>query len=288
MRIFFTLLLLTYSITSLSQGNADYYNPAFSNPFNRKPYSTESLRQKLEDPEIHNRWYLGIDGFLQTDKNTLSNDFDGLISTASPASYNWSVVAGWIKDENWGIEAEYARSPIHNVLQFSGDNLLQYKFTNDKNSVILRGKRRLLFGKASHRRSAFWLGGGVGLVPNSGKQKDYIEFYGYRSRGRRQGVDTLAIISDTRTSNAITGIAEASAEYVLKVAKSVDLSFFTRKQWGFGNSLTTSLAYFVNGQQTQTALISGDGSGWKFGISLRYVFQIGYDSQNIGRRLGTE
>jgi hypothetical protein len=122
------------------------------------------------------------------------------------------------------------------------------------------------------------------MVPNSGKQKDYHEFYGYKQKGRRQGIDTLAMTSDTRTNAHMTGLAEASAEYVVKVAKSVDLSFFARRQWGFGNSLTTSLEYFVNRQKTQTSVIQGDGSGWKFGISLRYVFQIGYDYENLNRK----
>ncbi len=285
MKTFFTLSLLTVSIISYSQENEDYYNPTFQRPLGTKQYNVESLLRKFGDVQIHNRWYVGVDGFVRTDKNTLSNDFDGLISTESPASYGWSVVAGWVKNENWGIEAEYARSPIHNVLKFSGDNSMNYKFVNDKNSLILRGKRRLLFGKASLRRSAFWIGGGVGIIPNSGQQKDYMEFYGYKSRGRRQGFDTLQITSDTRTSNHMTGLAEASAEYVVKVAKGVDLSLFARKQWGIGTSLTTNLAYFVNNQQTETAIIQGDGSGWKLGISLRYVFQIGYDYENLNRRL---
>ena len=285
MKTLSTLLLLFAVSGALfaQEENADYYRPNFQDPFAEKKYNAESLLKKFGDVKINNRWYVGVDGFVRTDKNSITNDFDGLIGTDSPADYGWSAVAGWVAKENWGIEAEYARSPIHNVLLINGDGPQTYKFTNDKNSLILRGKRRLMFGRSSVRRSAFWVGAGAGIVPNSGKQKEYKEFYGYKVRGRRQGIDTLFMTSDTRTNNHITLLAEASAEYVVKVAKSVDLSFFARKQWGFGNSVTTNLEYYVNQVKTQTASIQGDGSGWKFGISLRYVFQIGYDYDNLRR-----
>jgi hypothetical protein len=285
MKIRFILLFIFASPTvAFGQENSDYYSPVFPRPVGTKAYNVESLLGKFGEVKIHNRWYVGFDGFLRTDKNTLSNTFDDLISTESPASYGWSAVAGWVGNENWGIEAEYARSPIHNVLLFTGDNSLHYKFTNDKNSLILRGKRRLLFGRTSLRRSAFWAGAGLGLVPNSGKQVELLEFYGYKQRGRRQGVDTLAITSDTFTNDHATPFAEANLEYVVKIGKSVDLSLFARKQWGFANSLTTNLEYFVNQQNTQSAVIQGDGSGWKFGVSLRYVFQIGYGFENLSRK----
>ena len=275
------LLFSLLPIVAFSQDNNDYYSPGFQQPAGLKPYTVESLLKKFGDVKIYNRWYAGLNGFVRIDKNTLSNTFDGLINTESPASYGWSAVVGWVANENWGVEAEYARSPIHNVLLINGDNSLTYKFTNDKNSLILRGKRRLLFGKEHLRRSAFWICGGVGLVPNSGRQKDYKEFYGYKQKGRRQGLDTLAMISDTRTNEHVTGLVEASAEYVVKVSKSIDLAFFARKQWGLGTSLTTNLDFYVNQMKTQTALIKGDGSGWNFGLSLRYVFDIGYDFENL-------
>ena len=292
MKTLFTLLFLIV-ITSpvLAQDNSDYYrsvppNPIGSKPVGSKPYNTESLLKTFGDVRILNRWYVGANGFIRTDKNRLSNTFDGLISTKSPASYGWSATVGWVSHENWTVEAEYARSPIHNVLLINGDNPLSYKFTNDKNSLMLRGKRRLMFGKSSAavRRSAFWIGVGVGMVPNTGKQKDYWEFAGYRSLGRRMGIDTLFVTSDTRTSSHLTGALEASAEYIVKVSKGIDLSFYGRKQWGLGNSLATNLAYYVNHQQTGTAKITGDGSGWNFGISLRYVMHLGYDFAKLNSR----
>jgi hypothetical protein len=286
MKTFSTLLfvLACSGLAFCQEENSDYYRPVFPSPVGSKKYTVESLLKKFGDVRIHNRWYSGINGFVRTDKNKITNNFDGLIGTSSPASYGWSAVVGWVKDENWGVEAEYARSPIHNNLVINGDNPLNYKLTNEKNSLIFRGKRRIMFGKTAIRRSAFWLSAGAGLIPNTGKQTNYMEFNGYMVRGRRQGIDTLFMSSDTRTNKHITALAEASAEYVVKVAKSVDLAFFVRKQWGFGNSVTTNLEYSVNQVKTATASITGDGSGWNFGMSLRYVFHIGYDYENLNRK----
>ncbi|TDE16527.1 hypothetical protein [Dyadobacter psychrotolerans] len=275
--IFTFLAIIVFFSAAYSQENADYYRPVFPRPVGVKQFNAGSLLKTLGDVKIINRWYAGASGFIRTDKNRITNSLEGLAATDSPEAYGWSVAAGWVSHEQWAVEAEYARSPIHNVLILNGDNSLSYKFANDKNSLILRGKRRLLFGKPSLRRSAFWLSGGIGLVPNSGKQKDYWEFEGFRGRGRRNGVDTLFITSETRTNTKFTGLAEASAEYIVKISKGIDLAFFGRKQWGLGNSLETNLVYYVNHQETQSAKITGDGSGWNLGISLRYNIHIGYD-----------
>jgi hypothetical protein len=280
-------LLLIHQVTAWAQDQADYYNPYYNQVLPGQtgigPYRNETGLPKLAENRIDNRWYIGIDGFARTEKNTISNTFDGLVGTESPDGYAWGAVLGWVGHENWGIEAEYARAPIRNILIINGDSPLQYTFNNDKNTVILRGKRRILFGKSDLRRSAFWVGAGLGIVPNSGKQTDYKSFIGYKPRGRGQGRDTLGLVSDTRTSNHITGLADVSAEYVLKAAKSIDISFFLRRQWGLGTSVFTNLDYYINSVKTQSAVIKSDGSGWKLGISLRYVFQIGYGSENIGR-----
>ncbi|WP_221390666.1 hypothetical protein [Dyadobacter sp. NIV53] len=288
--IYTFIVIIAFSNFVFAQDNADYYRPVFPKPVGSKPYNAESLLKTFGDVRVTNRWYAGANGFVRTDKNMLNNTLDGIIATKSPASYGYSASVGWISHEQWAVEAEFARSPIHNVLLINGANPLSYKFSNDKNSLILRGKRRLLFGKSSLRRSAFWIGGGIGIVPNSGKTKEYLEFSGYKERGRRQAIDTLFITSDTRTNAHFTGLAEVSAEYVLKVSRAIDLSFFGRKQWGMGNSLTTNLVYYVNGLETQTAKITSDGSGWSFGISLRYMMHIGYnfDKMNHSFKLRKE
>jgi hypothetical protein len=285
MKPIFTILFLTIFLHARAQ-DADYYRKLYTRPIGEKPYNTESLLKKFGDLKVRDRWYVGVSGFVRNDRNTIDNDFDGLIGTESPTVSAWGVAAGWVFKEQWNVELAYDRSAIHNVLMIYGDNPLKYQMENDKNGLILRGKIRLLFGKPSVRKSAFWIGAGAGLVPNSGRSKDYMEFSGYRDKGRRLGVDTLFMSSDTHIAKSMTGLVEASAEYVIKVSKSIDMSLFARKQWGTGNSLTTDLVYKVNGVEIERARIEGDGSGWNFGISLRYVFHIHYDFSNLNHSSG--
>jgi hypothetical protein len=288
--VYTLFLFIICANIAAAQNNEDYYNPVTTpvKPFfdpvepkvnNFKKRSTEALLSKYGNVKIRNRWYVGVDGFLGTDKNTISNTFQGLIDTRTAGKSGYSASLGWVHQEKWTAELEYARVPISNSLIINGDNPLEYKLSNDKNSLAVRAKRRLLFGKSnsSVRRSAFWISAGAGIIPNSGKQKEYMEFEGYVRRGRTSITDTLVMTSDTRTNSNMTAFADATAEYIIKVAKGIDLSIYGRKRWGFGNSVTTDLAYYVNRTQTQSSVIKSDGSGLTFGISLRYVFSLGYD-----------
>lgn len=296
MKPFYTLFLLVICAQlAVAQNNEDYYNPSLPsyippvepkiNKFKTDKRSTESFLAKHGGVKVQNRWYVGLDGFIRSDKNTISDSFEGLVGTGSTSKSAWGASLGWVHNENWTVELSYTRSAIHNDLIINGYNPLEYKLENDKNNFAIRGKRRLMFGKSNRavRRSAFWIGGGLGLVPNSGKQIEYMEFSGYASRGR-QAPDTLFMKTDTHTAEKITAFADVTAEYTVKVAKGIDMSFYARKQWGFGNSLTTDMTYYVNKVETATASIKGNGTGMSFGVSLRYVFSLDYDFEKLHKK----
>ncbi|REA57548.1 hypothetical protein DSL64_23780 [Dyadobacter luteus] len=274
---FTSLLLLLFSGSLLAQSSADYYTLPVKKEPGFEHHNTESYLKRFGEVRIRNRWYAGFNGFVRNDQAKLNNNFNDLIGTQSATDYGFGASVGWVSREQWTMELEYARSPIHNTLVLHGDYPQIYKMENDKNSILFRVKRRILFGKPSIRRSALWVGAGAGIVPNSGRQTKYREFIGYRSAGRRMGYDTLFITSDTRVSSHPTAALEASAEYILKVSKKIDISFFSRYQWGAGNSVRTELVYYVNGTENQSASITGNGTGLAFGVSLRYNMHLGYD-----------
>lgn len=274
---FTSFLLLLFSFPLFAQSNADYYNIPVKKEPGFEHHNTESYLKRFGEVRIHNRWYAGLNGFVRNDQAKLTNSFNDLIGTQSATDYGFGGNVGWVSREQWALELEYARSPIHNTLVLHGDYPQIYKMENEKNSLFVRGKRRILFGKPNIRKSALWLGAGAGIVPNSGRQTKYREFIGYRSIGRRMGYDTLFITSDTHVSSRPTAALEASAEYILKVSKKIDISFFSRYQWGMGNSVRTDLVYYVNGIENQSASITGNGTGLTFGISLRYNMHLGYD-----------
>jgi hypothetical protein len=291
MKSIYTLFLLMICAGNVAaQHNEDYYNPV-TEPLKpsydpvepkirdfKKDHVT-SLLSRYGGVRFRNRWYIGIDGFVRTDKNTINNTFNGLIDTKSGSKYGYSVSLGWVNQEKWTLELEYARSPVHNILVINGYYPAEFKIENEKNNIAFRAKRRLLFGNgnSSVRRPAFWVSAGAGIVPNSGKQTEYLEFEGYVRRGRQPIPDTLYMRSESRTNQGLTGFADVTAEYIVKLARGLDLSVYGRKRWGLGNSMTTRLGYYVNKVEMQQATIKGDGRGWALGVSLRYVFSLGYD-----------
>jgi hypothetical protein len=284
MKSFFTLIfIMLVAFPVLSQDTDSYYNPVIPQTQGRKPPSIESVLSHYGPVRIQNRWYVGVDGFIRNDRATISNTFDGLIDTKSISKFGWGAVAGWVYKEDWAIEAAYARSPIHNTLIVSSTYPLEFHMQNDKNSLTIRGKRRLLFGKSTIRKSSFWIGVGLSAVPNSGKEKEFIDLAGYARQGRLPVYDTLRLQSLTRINKKITGAVDVSLEYIISAGRAMEVSIYGRNQWGLGNSITTSVNYTVNRQDMGTALIKGDGSGWLFGLSLRYIFHTDYDFDDFNR-----
>ncbi|RRB01192.1 hypothetical protein [Larkinella rosea] len=284
---------------ALGQGISDYYRPSVEsidayNPVERSAKTRRTDMKQLVarygEAYIRERWYVGADGFFRMDKSQLDQTFNGLISTKATTRSGWSAVVGWVSNERWAVEGGYARSPIHNTLVVgSGSNALDLRFENNKNGLVLRGKRLLRFGRRAPGRSGFWLGAGVWAVPNNGRQVSsfLVEGYNYSGSGggfgrtNRARLDTIQIFGETRLSSALSTMAEASAEYTVRLGGRAELSFFTRKIWGLSNSITTNLMYSVNRGESQAAALQSNGSGWSVGISLRYVYALRYDLRTM-------
>ncbi|WP_138993290.1 hypothetical protein [Larkinella sp. C7] len=296
--------LTTFWLTLLvcpafAQGITDYYRPpvASAGEFTPEYRSAKERRAEMTkliarygETYIRERWYIGGDGFFRTDKGQLDQTFNGLISTKGTTQTGWSAVVGWVSNERWAVEGGYARSPIHNTLVVgSGSNALDLRFENNKHGFVVRGKRLMRFGNRAARRSGLWLGAGAWMVPNNGQQVSsfLVEGYNYSGSGggfgrtSRVRVDTIQIFGATRLSPRLNGMAEASAEYTVKLGGKAELSLFARKYWGLSNSITTNLLYTVNRGESQSAVLRADGSGWSVGLSLRYVYALRYDLRKM-------
>ncbi|GAB3891498.1 hypothetical protein GCM10028803_03370 [Larkinella knui] len=285
---------------AFSQGMTDYYRPPVETVGDDQPEwrSTRTRRTELTqlvarygEAYIRERWYVGGDGFFRTDQSQLDQTFNGLISTKATIRTGWSALVGWVGNERWALEGGYARSAIHNTLVVgSGSNALDLRFENNKNGYVIRGKRLLRFGNRAARRSGVWLGAGLWMIPNNGRQLSsfLVEGYtysgsggGYRRQPNRTQIDTIQIFGETRLSPNVSGLAEASAEYTVKLGGRAELSFFARKYWGLDPSITTNLMYSVNHGASQAAVLRSDGSGWSVGVSLRYVYALRYDLRKM-------
>ncbi|GAB3340985.1 hypothetical protein GCM10027299_54870 [Larkinella ripae] len=294
-----TLWLSVIVSPAFAQALTDYYRPPVEPAGERRLADRSARNRRTEltqlvarygEAYIRERWYVGMDGFFRTDRSQLNQTFDGLISTKATTQTGWSALIGWVGNERWAVEGGYARSPIHNTLVVGeGANALDLQFENNKHGFVVRGKRLMRFGSRS-RKSGLWLGAGFWVVPNNGQQLSsfIVEGYQYRgsggSLGRRTNrvqLDTIQLFGVTRLSPTLTGLAEASAEYTVKLGGRTELSLFARKVWGLGNIITTNLLYSVNSGASQPAVLRSDGSGWSVGVSIRYVYALRYDLRNM-------
>ncbi|WP_128544341.1 hypothetical protein [Larkinella soli] len=312
MRRSLTVFWLSVSaVSGFAQGVPDYYRPpgeragtylsepehrlteepAAGRPFRKQRpcrVSLEQLVARYGEAYIRERWYLAAEGGFRSDRGSLSRTFGNLLGTRATTRTGWSALVGWAGSERWAVEAGYAWMPLHNTLLIGGSsNPLTLRFENNKHTLILRGKRLMRFGSRAARRAGFWLSAGIGLVPNDGRQvsRFRVEGYQYSYGGFRPTgpprVDTVRMTGLTTVSPRLSGLAELSAEYSFKMGGRAEMSLFTRKYWGLGNSLTTDLSYRINSGEPRSALLSADGSGWSIGVSIRYSYSLRYDLKKM-------
>ena len=265
---FFCVLFGSAVFSAYGQGVADYYQAP-----DRSGQHFNRLLSRYGGPNIRDRWYVSLDGFVRTDRARIDNSINGLIESDLVGKVGIGAVIGWAYRERWAVEAGYARMPIHTQVSIrNGNSPLIYRYTNGRDAFVLRGKRLILSTSKPWLRSGFWLSGGMWLVPNGGQSEGHFSLAGYRYRGRGESPDTLGLSSQTRVGTRLTTMAELGAEYNVRLSNSVDLGFSVRKFWGLGNSITTDVNYTVNRTLMQQAQLQGTGTGMSYGVTLRYTY----------------
>lgn len=259
-------ILTSFALPAFGQSTADYYQL----PDRGRQY--ERLLNRYGGAYTRDRWYVGLDGFVRTDRAQLNNDFGGLLASGPVAKVGGSVVIGWAYRERWAVEAGYAYMPLHT--QLTVGRQLSFQYANEKQGIVLRAKRLILSTSGPWHRSGFWLSAGVWAIPNAGITRDPFSLRGYGYRGRNEAPDSLRITATTQTSTHPTGLAEVGMEYNIRLGSRFDLGFAVRKFWGLGNSLTTDVTYRVNSQAPQYAQLTANGAGMSYGLTLRYNYAI--------------
>ena len=258
------------------QGVTDYYSP----PDQGHHYNR--LLTRYGGPSVQSRWYIGLDGFLRTDRAKLDNSLNGLIQSDAVGKAGWGAVVGWVYRERWAVEAGYARMPIHTQVSVSNaSSPLVFRYSNDRNAFVLRGKRLLLSTSKPWLRSGFWVSGGLWAVPNSGQKEGSFVINGYRYETIRETRYPVQLAGHAYTNAQLSTLAELGVEYNIKLSNAVDLGFSVRRFFGLSNSITTDITYAVNQTTTQQAQLQGTGTGMSFGTSLRYTFSTRRKQTNV-------
>lgn len=248
--------------------------PAKLNPGSRltRPEKRVIITRKLlmQFSEV-NAWYARAEGGFRSSVALLSNSLDGLVSTATPPKPTWSVLLGYTHQNTWSVETGYAHAPIlHTIRIANNGDPLEYTYTNSSPGIPVRVKRRLGLGRQATNGAGFWLTAGAWVVPNGSGPTGSFSLIGYSTYGRYR-VDTLRLNNLTIVPNQVTVMGELGIDAAIRVSACLFLDGSLRRYWGLGNALQSTLTYTVNNRSPKQATITSDGSGWGFGLSLRYI-----------------
>lgn len=247
----------------------------------RRDRNRQELLEKLNEVKT---WYIGGESGFRSDGSLLTNSFDGLVSNPTLTKTVWGLLAGYTYRNSWTIETGYTRSPIHlNITIANSGSPLVFNYQNSGYGIPIRLKRRIGSGSRAANGTGFWLTAGAWLVPNGEGQTGDFKLIGYSYRGRTRA-DTLRLTNTTTIANSITGIAELGIDYSTRLSSSLELGFFARKYWGLGTALQANLVYTVNTTARQQATITADGTGWGFGVSLRYIYGRQHELKTSGNQ----
>ena len=281
--------LVGFSVSALAQEiiiDTSYYTP----PSQRRRVLTadpEQNREQRNRPLSSRRseyltvhqlkeiqtWYAGLEGGFRSDGGVLNNSFDGLISTTTFTKGIWSALLGYTYKNVWTIETGYAHTPIHlNVSISNNPKPFVFNYQNSGHGIPLRIKRRLGSRSQAANGTGFWISAGAWLIPNGNSQMETLKFTGTTAYARSHRVDSLQLNVTTTTAAHITGLAEVGLDYAVRLAPFLELGFYGRKYWGLGNAIRSDLIYKVNGVVQSPSAITSDGSGWGFGMAMRYIY----------------
>ncbi|QMW00181.1 hypothetical protein [Spirosoma foliorum] len=282
------LFLVGLSVSALAQEvviDTNYYAPppvvrkkVLTEDPDQNPYRNRSARQRQSDHSADYQlketqtWYVGLEGGFRTDGTVLTNTFDGLISSSSTTKATWSALVGYTYRNAWIIEAGYTYAPVHlNITIANGSKPLIYNYQNSGHGIPLRIKRRIGSASRAANGTGFWLSAGAWLVPNGSINTDNFRLIGYNYRSRTRVADTLRL-DNTTTLKSISGIAELGVDYSVRLSSSLEFGTYIRKYWGLGQAVRSDITYTVNGVAQPQSTVTANGTGWGFGIALRYIY----------------
>lgn len=256
-------------LTADPDQRSENYQSQGSQPFGHRRVN----RQLVDEFKEMQTWYVGAEGGFRSDVSTLSNTFNGLVSNPTQTKAVWGVTLGYTYRNSWSVETGYGRSPIHLSIKIAnGQNPLAFDYQNSGYGIPLRLKRRIGLGNRSANGTGFWLSAGAWLIPNGNGQMDNFRLIGYSSRSRGSRTDTLRLNNSATAPNRLTGLAEVGVDYAVRLSSFLELGAHVRKYWGLGTALRSELTYTINSTSETRATMTADGTGWGFGIALRYIY----------------
>ena len=277
MKNYLLYILISLAVLPASgQGVTDYYRVSQ----NRQQYNR--LLSRYGGPQIRDRWYVALDGFIKTDRAQLDNNYNGLIENNAVGKARWGVTVGWSHREKWAVEGSYTQMPIHTQLAISQTNPpVMARYTSERNAFTIRAKRLILSTSKPWLRSGFWVSSGLWMLPGNNQPMDSFSASGFRYQSQWETHEPFRLTSQTTVQSQTAALAEVGVEYNVRLSNAFDLGMSVRKIWGLTDVVMTNVTYTAVREVPQVAQLKGAGSGMSYGVTLRYSFSTQRNQANV-------
>ncbi|UTA69013.1 hypothetical protein [Emticicia sp. 21SJ11W-3] len=248
-------------------------------------YRAPSQRQDIKNnvyPNLERKsvnLYLGVEGGLELNRSTLSNNMDGLIGKEKGNDLYWGVVLGYNMNHVWSIETGYYKNPTHLIQSVRSGRSIPYiyKMGSGLNTIPIRFKRRVFTIDPITKNATIHVGAGVLLSPDAqNKPIDNRGFAGLSNNAPGQKPDTLRLKSDAFLSKKAVAQAELLLELHGRVSETLSIVVFARGNIGAKGMVRSEINYSINKQTIDTAQQLTNGISFNFGLVLRYNILRGY------------
>lgn len=221
------------------------------------------------------KFYLRGEGGFLLQGSTLSNDFNGQLTTSSPVNLSWGAGIGFNYRDRWMTEIGYANTPVRlnssfRISPFVIPIIEQYDFQ----SISLRFQRSVLVVDRISRSTRIFLGGGIHLNTNgkAAKVSNSSEAF-LRQFSTNSPADTIRIAEITSlASTPITG--ELSVELRGKVVEALEIGVFAKALSSFKRPFQTNISYRVNNAPLNETSHTISPLAVRLGVTVHYNFGI--------------
>jgi len=269
--VILVLMCLSVTFPSFCQEEEDYYKA----PSQRSDVKN-NVYPNLDRKTIN--MYLGLEGGLELNQSTLSNNMDGLIGKEKGNDLFWGAVIGFNMNNVWSIEAGYYKNPTHLIQSVRSGRSIPYvyKLGTALNSIPIRYKRKILTIDPITKNATIHAGVGV-LLSTDAKDKPIgnRNFAGL-SNNPGQKPDTLRLRSEAFLSKKAIAQAEFQVELHGRVSESLSIVVFARGNVAPKGLVRSEVNYSINDKTLDTAQQLTNGISFNFGLVFRYNIMRGY------------
>ena len=267
------LLLICLSVTfpSFCQEEDEYY---------KVPSQRRDIRNNVY-PNLNRKTinlYLGMEGGLELNQSTLSNNMDGLIGKEKGNDLYWGAVIGFNLNNVWSIEAGYYKNPTHLIQSVQSGRSIPYvyKLGTGLHTIPVRYKRKILTIDPITKNATIHVGVGVLLATDAKDKSVGGRSFAGLSNNPNQKPDTLRLRSDAFLSKKAIAQAEFQVELHGRVSESLSIVVFARGNVAPKGLVRSEIDYSINNKTLDTAQQLTNGISFNFGLVFRYNIMRAY------------